>query len=98
VKLTAHLQIVPRSRKRGFMHTLTHSPSWRSAELLKQRDTSAFSAGPVLEQRLKETAAMHTNGRERVRVRVRACEDISNSVHAMYATACISLHSTCVDT
>jgi hypothetical protein len=31
VKLTAHLQLVPRSRKCGFIHPLPHTPSWRSA-------------------------------------------------------------------
>jgi hypothetical protein len=31
VKLTTHLQLVPRSRKCGSMHPLPHTPSWRSA-------------------------------------------------------------------
>jgi hypothetical protein len=30
VKLTTHLRLVPRSRKRGFIHPLPHTPSWRS--------------------------------------------------------------------
>jgi hypothetical protein len=38
VKLTAHLQLVPRSRKRGSIHPLPHTPSWRSAYLVKHRD------------------------------------------------------------
>jgi hypothetical protein len=31
VKLTTHLQLVPRSRKCGSIHQLLHMPSWRSA-------------------------------------------------------------------
>jgi hypothetical protein len=31
VKLTTHLQLVPTSRKRGPIHQLPHTPSWRSA-------------------------------------------------------------------
>jgi hypothetical protein len=31
VKLTTQLQLVPRSRKRGSIHSLPHTPSWRSA-------------------------------------------------------------------
>jgi hypothetical protein len=31
VKLTTHLQLVPRSRKCGSIHPLPHMPSWRSA-------------------------------------------------------------------
>jgi hypothetical protein len=31
VKITTHLQLVPRSRKRGSIHSLTHTTSWRSA-------------------------------------------------------------------
>jgi hypothetical protein len=30
VKLTTHLQLVPRSRKCGSIHPLPHTPSWRS--------------------------------------------------------------------
>jgi hypothetical protein len=30
VKLTTHLQLVPRSRKRGSIHPLPNTPSWRS--------------------------------------------------------------------
>jgi hypothetical protein len=33
VKLTTHLQLVPRSRKCGFINSLPRTPSWRSAEL-----------------------------------------------------------------
>jgi hypothetical protein len=36
VKLSTHLQLVPRSRKRRSIHPLPHSSSWRSAKLLKQ--------------------------------------------------------------
>jgi hypothetical protein len=38
MKLTTHLQLVPRSRKYGSIHPLPHMPSWRSAELVKHRD------------------------------------------------------------
>jgi hypothetical protein len=31
VKLTTHLQLVPRSRKCGSIHPLPHTPSWHSA-------------------------------------------------------------------
>jgi hypothetical protein len=31
VKLATHVQLVPRSRKRGSIHPLSHTPSWRSA-------------------------------------------------------------------
>jgi hypothetical protein len=31
LKLTAHLHLVPRSRKCGLIHPLPHTPSWRSA-------------------------------------------------------------------
>jgi hypothetical protein len=31
VKLTTHLQLLPRSRKCGSIHPLPHTPSWRSA-------------------------------------------------------------------
>jgi hypothetical protein len=38
VKLTTHLQLVPRSRIRGSIHPLPHTSSCRSAELVKHRD------------------------------------------------------------
>jgi hypothetical protein len=38
VKLTTHLQLVPRSRKSGPIHPLPPPPSWHSAELVKHRD------------------------------------------------------------
>jgi hypothetical protein len=38
VKLTTHLQIVPRPRKCGSIHPLPHTPSWRSDLLVKHRD------------------------------------------------------------
>jgi hypothetical protein len=31
VKLTTHLELVPRLRKCGSIHALPHMPSWRSA-------------------------------------------------------------------
>jgi hypothetical protein len=31
VKLTTHLHLVPRSRKRGSIYPLSHTPSWRRA-------------------------------------------------------------------
>jgi hypothetical protein len=35
VKLTIHLQLVPRSRIRGSIHPLLHTASWRSVYLVK---------------------------------------------------------------
>jgi hypothetical protein len=35
VKLTTHLQLVRRSRKYGSIHSLPHTPSWRSVYLVK---------------------------------------------------------------
>jgi hypothetical protein len=38
MKLTTQLQLVPRSRKRGSIHPLPHTPSWCSAWLVKARE------------------------------------------------------------
>jgi hypothetical protein len=43
VKLTTHLQPVPRSRIRGSIHPLPHTSSWRSASLVKHRDNFTFT-------------------------------------------------------
>jgi hypothetical protein len=37
--VTTHLQLVPRSRKRGCIHPLLHTPLWRLCELVKHRGT-----------------------------------------------------------
>jgi hypothetical protein len=42
MKLTTHLQLVPRSRKRGAIHLLSHTPSWRSVKLVKHSDNLNF--------------------------------------------------------
>jgi hypothetical protein len=42
MKLTTHLQLMPRSRKRGSIHPLPHTPSWRNAELVNFRDNFIF--------------------------------------------------------
>jgi hypothetical protein len=42
VKLTTHLELVPRSRKHGSIHPLPHTPSWRNAELVRHSDTFSF--------------------------------------------------------
>jgi hypothetical protein len=42
-RLTTHLQLVPRSRKCGSIHPLPHTPSWRSAYLVKHRDNFTFT-------------------------------------------------------
>jgi hypothetical protein len=39
-----HLQRVPRSRKCGFIHPLPHTPSWRSAYLVKHGDNFTFTS------------------------------------------------------
>jgi hypothetical protein len=36
------LQLVPKSRIRGSIHPLPHTPSWRSAQLVKHRDNFIF--------------------------------------------------------
>jgi hypothetical protein len=38
VKLTAHLQLMPRSRTLESIHPLSHTSSWHSAQLVKYRD------------------------------------------------------------
>jgi hypothetical protein len=42
VNLTTHLQLVPRSRIRGSIHPLPHTPWWSSAYLVKHRDNLAL--------------------------------------------------------
>jgi hypothetical protein len=42
VKLTIHLRQVTRFRKRGFINPLPHTPSWRSALLVKHKDNFTF--------------------------------------------------------
>jgi hypothetical protein len=49
VKLTTHLELVPRSRKRGSIHPLPHTSSRRSASLVKHKDNFTFLASyPVV--------------------------------------------------
>jgi hypothetical protein len=38
VKMTTHLQLVPRSGKRGSIHQLTHTLAWCTAQLAKNGD------------------------------------------------------------
>jgi hypothetical protein len=38
VKLTTHLQLVPRSRKHGSIYPFSHMSSWRNVQLVKHRD------------------------------------------------------------
>jgi hypothetical protein len=42
VKLTTHLQLVMRSRKRRSVYPLPHIPSWHNVELVKHRDYFTF--------------------------------------------------------
>jgi hypothetical protein len=42
VKLTTHLQLVPRSRKMGSIHQLPHTPLWSTAYLVKHRNSFTF--------------------------------------------------------
>jgi hypothetical protein len=51
VKLTIHLQLVPRSRKCGSIHPLPHTPSCRSAQLVKHRDNFTFISYIIVQQR-----------------------------------------------
>jgi hypothetical protein len=43
VKLTTHLQLLPRWRKYGSIHPLPHTPSWRSAKFVEHRDNFFFT-------------------------------------------------------
>jgi hypothetical protein len=43
VKLTTHLQLVPRSRECGSIHPLPRTPSWRSTWLIEHRDNFTFT-------------------------------------------------------
>jgi hypothetical protein len=43
VKLTTHLRLVPRSRMRGAIHLLPHTPSWRGAQIKKEEHMNNFS-------------------------------------------------------
>lgn len=42
VKLTTHFQLVPLSRKRGFIQPLRHTSSSSSAELVKHKDNLPY--------------------------------------------------------
>jgi hypothetical protein len=42
VELTAHLQLLPKSRKYGSIYPLPHTPSWRSVLLVKHGDNFTF--------------------------------------------------------
>jgi hypothetical protein len=53
VKLTTHLQLVPRARKCGSVHPLPLTPSWRSAKLVKHRDNFTLPELTLLELRLQ---------------------------------------------
>jgi hypothetical protein len=46
VKLTTHLQLVPRSRKHGFIHPHPHTSSRRSVLLVKHRENFTFLSPP----------------------------------------------------
>jgi hypothetical protein len=43
VKLTNHLQLVPRSRKHGCVYPLPHMSSWQSAQLVEYKDRVMFN-------------------------------------------------------
>jgi hypothetical protein len=43
VKLTPHLQLVPKSRIRGSVPPVPHTSSWYSAQLVNHRDNCAFT-------------------------------------------------------
>jgi hypothetical protein len=47
MKLTTHLQLVPRSRKCGCIHPFPSTPSWRSAELVKHGDSFTIFYTPL---------------------------------------------------
>jgi hypothetical protein len=43
VKLPTHIQLLPKSRKRGSIHPLPHTSSWYSAYLVKDRGSVTFT-------------------------------------------------------
>jgi hypothetical protein len=45
VKMTTHLQLVPRPRKCGSIHPLPHTPLWCSAWLVKHKDNFTITNG-----------------------------------------------------
>jgi hypothetical protein len=53
VKLTTHLQLVPRSRKYGSIYPHPHTPSWRNAQLVKHRDNFTFYINVYMRLRKK---------------------------------------------
>jgi hypothetical protein len=40
--MTTHLQLVPRSRIRGSIHSLLHTSLWHNASLVKHKDNLTF--------------------------------------------------------
>jgi hypothetical protein len=58
VKLTTHFQLLPRSRKRGSMHPLPHTPSRRSALLVNHRDNFTFLTFTIFHQGTPYTLQM----------------------------------------
>jgi hypothetical protein len=53
VKLTTQLQLLPRTRIRGFIDLLPHTPSWRSVKLVKHRKNLTFKYKKKWEDRKK---------------------------------------------
>jgi hypothetical protein len=60
LKLTTHLQLVPMSKKRGPILPLPHTPSWRSAYLVKYRDNFDLTHVILCIKRLNKTPAFHS--------------------------------------
>jgi hypothetical protein len=52
VKLTTHLQLVPRSWILGSIHPLLHAPSWHSVYWVKHRDNFTFSCIELNQMRM----------------------------------------------
>jgi hypothetical protein len=42
MKLTTHIQVVPKLRNCGCIHPLHHTPSWHTAQLVNHRDNNFF--------------------------------------------------------
>jgi hypothetical protein len=59
VKLTTHLQLVLRLRKGGSIHPIPHTPSWRSAKLVKHRDNFTFYSEIALSRKPFGTGQMY---------------------------------------
>jgi hypothetical protein len=78
VKVSTHLQLVPRSRMRGSTHQLHHTSSWCNAELVKQRENFIFTYSV---QKCFSSRLLPKN------VKIKICETIILAKIVLYSTA-----------